>query len=182
MLAPWRESYDKPIQHIKNQRHYFANKGPYSQSYGFFGSHVWMWELDHEEGWVSKNWWFWTVVLEKTLKSPLNFSERNQSWIFTGRTDAEAEAPIVLPRDVKSQLIRKDPDDGKNWRQKEKGMAEDGMVGWHHQLSGPQAWVTASSGDGEGQGSLACCSSWIHRVRHNWAIEQQWELDPACCN
>ena len=100
MLAPWKKSYDQHIQHIKKQRHYFANKGPSSQSYGFSSSHVWMWELDHTESWAPKNWCFWTVVLEKTLESSLECKEiqpvhpkGDQSWIFTGRTDAEAETP-----------------------------------------------------------------------------------------
>ena len=105
-LAPWKESYDKPRQCIKRQRHHFANKGPYSQSYDFSSSHVWMWELDHKEGWVPKNWCFQIVVLEKTLESPLNCKEikpvnskGNQPWIFIGRTDAEAGAPILRPPD-----------------------------------------------------------------------------------
>ena len=99
----WKKSYDKPKQHIKKQRHYFAEKGPSSQSYGFSGSHVWMWELDYRESWVLKNRCFWTVVLEKTLESPLDCKEiqpvhpkGNQSWIFIGRTDAEAESPNTL--------------------------------------------------------------------------------------
>ena len=127
-LAPWKKSYDKPRQHVKKQRHYFANKDPYSQSYVFSSSHVWMWELDHKEGWVPKNLCFWTVVLLKTIESPLDCKEIklgnpkwNQSWIFTGRTDAEVEAPILWPPNAKSQLIRKDPDAGKDWRQEEKG-------------------------------------------------------------
>ena len=134
---------DKPKQHIKKKRHYFANKGPYSQSYGFSSSHVWMWELDHKESWALKNWCFWTVVLEKTHESPLDCTEikpvdpkGNQSWIFIGRTDAEAEAPILWLSDEKSWLIRKDPDTGTDWRQEEKGMTEDEMVGWHHWLDG----------------------------------------------
>ena len=101
MLTPWKESYDQPRQHIKKQRHYFANQGSSSQGYGFSSSHVWMWELDYKESWVLMNWCFWTVVLEKTLESPLNFKEiqpvhpkGNQSWIFIGRTEAEAETPI----------------------------------------------------------------------------------------
>ena len=133
---------DKPRQHIKKKRHYFANKGPYSQSYGFSSSHVWMWDLDHKESWVLKNWCFWTVVLEKTLESPLDCTEikpvnpkGNQSWIFIGRTDAEAEVPILWPPD-KSWFTRKDPDTGKDWRQEEKGTTEDEMVGWHHWLDG----------------------------------------------
>ena len=139
MLAPWKKSYDKTRQHIKKQRHYFANKCPYSQSYGFPSSHVWMWELDYKESWEPKNWCFWTEVLEKTLESPLDCKEikpvspkRNQSWIFIGRTDTEAETPILWPPDVKSQLIGKDPDSGKDWRQEEKGMTEDEMTGKYH--------------------------------------------------
>ena len=118
----------------------FADKGQYHQSYGFSSSHVWMWELDHKEGWVPKNWCLQIVALEKT---PLDCKEikpinpkGNQSWIFIGRADAEAKAPIVWPPDGKNQLIGKDPGDGKDWRQKEKRTAEDEMVGWHHWLSG----------------------------------------------
>ena len=103
MLTHWKKSYDQPRQHINKQRNYFGNKGPSCQSYGFSSSHVWMWELDYKESWVPKNWCFWTVVLEKTLDSPLNCKEiqlvhpkRNQSWIFIGRTDAEAETPILF--------------------------------------------------------------------------------------
>ena len=128
---------------IKKQRHYFANKGLSSQSYGFSSSHVWMWELDHKEGWALNNWCFWTVVLEKTLKSPLGCKEiqpvhpkGNQSRIFIGRTDAEAETPLLWPPDVKNWLTGKDPDAGQDWRQEEKGMTEDEMVGCHHQLNG----------------------------------------------
>ena len=137
------EKYDKPRQCIKKQRHHFADKGPYSQSYGFSSSHIQMWELDHKEGWAPKNWCFQTVVLEKTLKSPLDSKKiktvnpkGNQPWIFIGKTDAEAEAPILWPLDAKSQLIGKDPDAGKDWGQEEKGVTEDEMVGWHHQLNG----------------------------------------------
>ena len=121
--TPWKKSYDQPRQHIKKQRHYYPNKGPSSESYGFSSSHVWMWELDYKESWASKNWCFWTVVLEKTLESPLDCKEiqlvhpkGNQSWIFIGRTDAET--PILWPPDVKNWLICKDPDAGKDWRQK----------------------------------------------------------------
>ena len=121
------KSYDQPRQHIKKQRHYFADKGPSSQSYGFSCSLVWMWESDYKESWAPNNWYFWTVVLEKTLESPLDckkiqpvYPEGNQSWIFIGRTDAEAEAPILWPPDVKSWLIWKDPDAGKERRQEEK--------------------------------------------------------------
>ena len=115
MLTPWKESYDQPRQHIKKQRHYFVNKGPSSQGYGFSSSHVWMWELDYKESWMQKNWCFWTVVLEKTLESPLDCKKiqpvhpkGNQSWMFIGRTDAEPEAPILWPPDAKNWFIRKD--------------------------------------------------------------------------
>ena len=117
-----------------------VNKGPSSQGYGFSSSHVWMWELDCKESWVPKNWYFWTVVLEKTLESPLDWKEiqpvhlkGDQSWVFIGRTDAEAETPILWPSDAKSSHIGKDPDAGKDWGQ-EKGTTEDKMVGWHHWL------------------------------------------------
>ena len=114
MLAPWKKSYNLPRQHIKKQRHYFANKGPSSQSYGFSSSHVWMWELDHKVGWMLKNWCFWTVVLEKTLETPLDCKEINlvhpkgsKSWIFIGRTDSEAETPILWPPNAKNWLFEK---------------------------------------------------------------------------
>ena len=143
MPAPWKKSYAKPRQCIKKQRHYFANKGPSSLSYGFSSGHVWMWELDYKEGWALKNWCFWTVMLEKTLESSLDCKEiqqvhpkGNQSSIFTGRTDAKAEAPRLWPPDVKNWLIRKDPDAGKDWRQEERGMTEDELVRWHHWLDG----------------------------------------------
>ena len=136
------KSYDQPRQHIKKQRHYFANKGPSSQNYGFSSSHVWMWELDYKESWVPKRWCFWTVVLEKTLESPLDCKEiplvhpkGNQSWMFIGRTDAEAETPIIWPPDVKNWLSGKGPDAGKDWR-RDKGTTEDEMVLWHHWLDG----------------------------------------------
>ena len=133
----------QPRQHIKKQRHYFANKGPSSQSYGFSSSHVWMWELDYKESWELKKWCFWTEMLEKTLESPSDSKEiqlvhpkGNQSWIFIGRTDAEAETPILWPPDSKNWLIWKDPHAGKDWRLEEKGTTEDEMVGWHHELNG----------------------------------------------
>ena len=121
---PWKKSYDQPRQHIKKQRHYFANKGPSSQGYGFSSGHVWMWELDYKESWTLKNWCFWTVVLEKTLESPLAWKEiqpvhpkGNQSSIFIGRTDAEAETPILWLPEVKNWLIGKPfADAGKDWR------------------------------------------------------------------
>ena len=149
---------------IKKHKHHFANKGPYSQSYGFSSSHVWLWELDHKQSWTLKNWCFWTVVLEKTLKSPLDCKIKlvnpkgNQSWIFIRRTDADAEAPILWPHDVKNWLIWEDPDAGKDWRQAENGTTEDEMVGWHHWLDGHE--FEGVPGVGDGQGSLACCSPW----------------------
>ena len=157
------KSSDQPRQHIKKQRHYFANKGSVSQSYGFSSSQVWMWELVYEEGWVSKKCCFLIVVLGKTLENPSNYKEiksvnpkGNQPWVFIGRNDAEAEAPILWPPDAKSHLLRKDPDGGKDWRQKEKGTAEYEMAGWYHRLNGHE--FEEALGDGEGQGSLACCS------------------------
>ena len=138
MLASWKKSYDKPRQHFKKQRHYFTSNGPSSQSYGVCSSHVWMWELDYKESWTLKNWCFWTLVLEKTLESPLDCKEiqsfhpkGDQSWILIGRADAEPEIPILWPADVKNRLIEKYPDAGKDWRWEEKGTTEDEMVGWH---------------------------------------------------
>ena len=146
-------------------RHYFANKGPSSQGYGFSSSHVWMWELDCEESWVPKNWCFWTVVLEKTLESPLDFKEiqpvhsrGDWSWVFFGRNEAKAETPLLWPPHVKSWLIGKDSDAGRDWRQVEKGTTEDEMAGWHHGLDERKSEWTP--GDGDGQGGLACCNSW----------------------
>ena len=131
------------LYRILKSRHYFVNKCLSSQSYGFSCSYVWMWELDYKESWLPKNWCFWTVALEKTFESPLDCKEiqqvhpkGDQSWVFIGRTDVEAETPILWPPDVKNWLIGKDPDAGKDWRWKEKGTTEDGMVGWHHWLNG----------------------------------------------
>ena len=166
-------------QHIKKQRHYFANKGPSSQGYGFSSNHLQIWESDYKERWAPKNWCFWTMVLEKTLESPLDCKEiepihpkGNQSWIFTGRTDAEAETPIFWPPDAKNWLIGKDPNVGKDWRQEEKGMTEDEMIGWLHQLDGHE--LEQALGAGDGQGGLACCSPWHRRVGHNWVSELNW--------
>ena len=159
--APWKKNYDKPRQCIKKQRHHFPNKGPSSQSYGFSSSHVQIWELNYKESWAPKNWCFWTVVLEKTLESPVDCKEikpvnpkGNQSWIFTERTDAEAEAPILWPLDVKSRFTGNEPDPEKHWRQEE-------MVGWHHQLDGHE--FEKALGDSGGQGSLACCSIFSYK-------------------
>ena len=123
-----------------------------------------MWELDSKEIWAPKNWCFWTVVLEKTLESPLDCKEiqevnlkGNQSWIFTGRTDAEAETPILWPPDVKNWHVAKDLDPGKDWSQEEKGMTENEMTGWHHRLNGHEFEWTPGVGDG--QGGQVCCNS-----------------------
>ena len=130
-------------QHAKKHRHYFSNKGPSSQSYDFSSSHVWMWELDYKESWVLNNWCFWTVVLEKILESLLDCKDIQlvhpkgyPSWLFIGKTDAEAETPIPWLPNAKNRLIGKVSDAGKDWRQEEKGTTEDKMVGWHHQLNG----------------------------------------------
>ena len=151
---------------LKNRDITLPTKSLSSQSYGFPSSHIWMWELDHKDGWALKNWCFWIMVLEETLESPLDSKEfkpvnpkLSQPWIFLGRTDAEAS--ILWPPDAKIQLIGKDPAAGKDWGQEEKGMTEDEMVGWHHQLNGHEYEQTL--GDGEGQGSQACCSPWGHK-------------------
>ena len=174
MLAPWKKSYVQPRQHIKKQRHYFANKGPSGQGYGFSRSHVWMWELDYKESWVLKNWCFWTVVLEKTLESPLDckeiqlvHSKGEQSWMFVGRTDVEADFGHLL---WSTDLLEK-PDAGRDWGQEEKGATEDEMAGWHHWLDGHESEWTPGVGDGEG--GLACCDSWGRKEsdtteRLNW--------------
>ena len=141
--TPWKESYDQPRQHIQKQRHYFANKGSSSQGYVFSSGHVWMKKLDCEESWAPKNWCIWTVVLEKTLESPLGCKEiqpvhprGDQSRVFIGRTDVEAETPILFPPDAKIWLIEKYPDGGKDWGQEEMGMTEDEVFGGHHWLDG----------------------------------------------
>ena len=161
-LTPCKESYDQPRQHIKKQRRHFANKGPSSQGFGFSSSNVWMWELDYKESWVPKNRYFWIVVLEKTRESPLDCKEiqpihpkGNQSWILIGRTDTEAETPILWPPDVKNCLIWKEPDAGKDWGQEEKETTEDEIVGWHHWFSGHEFEQTLG-----GQRTLVCYSPW----------------------
>ena len=167
-----------------------------SQGYGFSSGHVWMWELDYKESWLPKNWCFWTVVLEKTLESLLDCKEiqlvhpkGDQSWVFIGMTDVEAETPILWPPDVKSWLIWKDSDAEKDWGQEEKGMTEDEMVGWHHRLNGHGLGWTPGAGDR--QGGLACCGSWVAKSRtrlSDWAelswtdVETQnssWVCDPS---
>ena len=159
MLAPWKKSCDKPRQCIKKQRYYFADKSPFMQSYNFSSSHAWMWELDYKESWVPKNWCFWTVVLEKTLESPLDSKEiqpvhpkGNQSWIFIGRTDAEAEAPILWPPNVKNWLTGKRP-----WCwERLKVWGEGDNREWDGWVASLSQWRLV----GDGQGSLASCSLW----------------------
>ena len=163
----------------KKQRHYFVNKGPSSQGCGFSCGHVWMWELDCKESWVWKNWCFWTVVLEKTLENPLNTKDiqpvhpkGNQSWIFIGRTDVEAETPILCPLDAKNRLICKDPDAGKDWRWEEKGLTEDD--GW---MASPTqwAWVWVNSRSWWWTGRPGMLQSMeSQRVGHDWATGLNW--------
>ena len=160
----WKKSVTNLDSMLKKQRPHFADKGPYSQNYGFSGSHVWMWDLDQKEGWVLKNWCLRAVVLEKTFESPLDSKEikpvnpkGNQSWVFIGRTDAEAEAPILWPPDAKGWQWKR-PWCWEKWGQEDKGTTEDEMVGWHHWLNGHGFEKTP--GHSEGQGSLACCSLW----------------------
>ena len=145
MLTPWKKSYDQPRWHIEKQKLYFANQSPPSQGHCFSSSHVWMWELDYKESWTLENWYFWTVELEKTLESPLDSKEiklvnprgnQLEGLIFTGRTNAEAEALILWLPDTKNWLLRKDPDAGKGWGQKEKGATEDETVGYQRRPSG----------------------------------------------
>ena len=177
MIASWQESYDKPKQCIKKQRHHFANKGLYSQNYSFPSSHVQMWELDHKESWAPKNWCFWTVVLEKTLESSLDSKEikpvnpkGNQPWTFIGRTDAEA--PILWPPDKKSWLIIKDPMLGKI-----EGRRRRGGRGWDGWMASPTWWtrVWASSGNWWWTGKPGVLQSMgSQRVRHDWATELNW--------
>ena len=179
MLAPWKETYDQPKQHIKKQKHYFANRDLSSQSYGFSSSHVWMWELDYKESWALENRCFWNVVLKKTLESPLDCKEiqpvhpkGNQSWIFIGRTDAETETSIICPRDVKDRLIGKDPESGKGWRWEEKETTEDEMV----RVSLTQwtrVWVNSRSWWWTGKPGVLRFMG-LQRVGHDWATELNW--------
>ena len=175
--SPWKKSYDKPRQHIKKQRHYFANKGPSSQGYGFSSSHVCMWELDHKESWALNNLCFWTVMLEKTLESPWTARRSNQSILKEINPEYLLEGlmlkltPVLWLPDVKNWLTGKDPDAGKDWRQEDNGKTEDEMVGWHHWLDVHE--FEQALGVGDGQGSLVCCSPWGNKEldtteRLNW--------------
>ena len=177
MFAPWKKSYDQPRQHTKKQRHSFANKGPSSQSYGFSSSHVCISELDYKESRVPTNWCFWNVVLAKTLASSLDCKESqpvhpkgNQSWIFIGRTDAEAETPILRLSDEKNWLTWRDPGAGKDWWWEEKQTTEDEMASptqwtwvWVH--SGSWWWI-GRPGELQSMG--------LQRVVHAWATELNW--------
>ena len=163
---------------LLKSRHYFPDRGPSSQTYGFSSSQVQMWELDHKEAWVLKNWCFWIAALDKTPESSLDSKEikpvnpkGNQPWIF-GSADADAEAPILWPPDVKNWLIEKDHEAGKDWKQEDKGTTEDEMVGWHHQLDGHK--FEQALGVSDGQGSLVCRSSWSCKFRHDWVTELNW--------
>ena len=157
----------QPRQHIKKQRHYFVNKGLSSQSYGFSSSHVWMWELDYKESWALKNWCFWTVVLDKTLESPLyckeikpvnpkgnqlNIHWKNWCWSWNCNTLATWGEELTF---------WKDPDARKDWRQEEKGTIENEIIGWHHWLHGHE--FEKAPGVRDRQGGLACCSPWGHK-------------------
>ena len=177
MLTPWKESYDQPRQHIKKQRLDFVNKGPSSQGYGFSSGHVWMWELDYKESWVLKNWCFWTVVLEKILESPLDCKEikpinpkGDQSWIFIGRTDAEAETPSTLPTWCEELTHLKRP----WWWERLKAGGEGDDRGWDGWLASPTqcTWVWLGSGSWWCTGRPGVLQSMgSQRVRHDWATE-----------
>ena len=173
--------YDQPRQHIEKQRHYFVNKGPSSQGCGFPSSHVWMWELYYKESWAPKNWCFWTVVLEKTLESPLDCKDiqsvhpkGDQSWVFIGRTEAEAETTVLWPPHVKSWLIWKDPYDGKDWVRAEGEGDDRGWDGW---MASPTQWVWLDSGSWWWTGRPGML--WFmgsKRVGHDWVTELNWIL------
>ena len=185
MLTPWKESYDQPRQHIQKQRHYFANKGPSSQGYAFSSGHIWMWELDYKESWVVKNWCFWTVVLEKTHESLLDCKEiqpvhpkGDQSWVFIGRTDVEAETPILWPPDAKKCSFEKTlmlgNIEGERRRGQERIKWLDGITNSMDMSlsnSGSWWWTGRPGMDREAMGS--------QRIGHDWATELNWETNTA---
>ena len=197
-LASWKKSYDQPRQRIKKQTHYFVNKGLSSQGYGFSSSHVRMWELNYKEGWVPRNWSFQTMVWEKTLESPWDSKEiqpvhsEDQPWYFFGGNDAKAETPVLWPPHVKSWLIGKNFDAGRDWGQEEKGTTEDEMAGWHHWLDEREFEWTPGVGDG--QGGLARCNSWGCKEldtteQLNWTELKKsrgapcfWNQEVECCH
>ena len=183
MLTPWKESYDQPRYNIEKQRHYFAKKGPSSQGYGFSCGHVWMWELDCEESWVLKNWCFWTVVLEKTLESPLDCKEiqpvhpkGDQSWVFFGRNDAKAETPVTLATSCEELTHWK-----RLWCWEGLGAGGEGEDrGWDGWMASPTqwmwVWVDSGSWWWTGRpGMLGFIGS--QRVGHDWATELNWTED-----
>ena len=165
MLAPWKESYDQPRQHIKKQRHHFANKGPYSQSCGFSNNPVWMWELDHKEGWVPKNWCFWIAVLEKTLESPLNCKRSSKQSILKEIKPEYSLEGLMLKLSL--QYLATWCEELSHWKRpwcwerlkaNEEGVAEEEMVGWHHWVNGHGSEQTPEDSEGVG-----CCSPWGHK-------------------
>ena len=185
----WKESCDQPRQHIKKQRHYFVNKCPSSQGYGFSSGHVWMWELDYKESWAPKNWCFGTVVLEKTLQNPLDFKEiqpvhprGDQSWVFIGRTDVEAGTPILWPSDVKNWLIWKDPDSGKiEGRRRRENRGSDGWMASPTQWT----WVWVCSGSWwwtvrPGLLQFMGCKESDRTERLNWTVLILWAIEFPC--
>ena len=166
------------LDSILKSRHYFTNKGPSSQSYGFSRSHVQMWELDYKESWAPKTWWFWTLVLEKTLENPLDYkkiqpvlTKGNQYWIFIGIADAEAETPILWPPDAKNWLVWKDPDAGKDWRQEEKGRTEDKIIEWLHWLDGHECEQASRSWWWTGRPNVLHA---VHGVAMSWTLLSDW--------
>ena len=176
MLVPWKKSYDQPRQHIKKQSHYFADKGPSSQGYGSSHSHVWMWKLDHEEGWEPKNWCFWTVVLEKTLESPLDCRQSKQSVLKEISPEYWLRLKLQYFGHMMWNEPSKDPDAGKDGRREEKG-----TTGWDVWMASLNGWheFEQAPGVSDGQGSLACCSPWGHKESDttewlNWADLNLW--------
>ena len=175
MLTHWKKSYDQPRQHIKKQRYYLANKGLSSQSYGFSSNHVWMWELDYKESWVPKNWCFWTVVLEKTLESPLDSKEiqpihpkGDQSWVSLEGLMLKLKLQYFCHLMWRADSFEKTPMLGKTEGRRRRGQQRDGN---RDGITDSMDMSLSKLGVGNGQGGLACCCPWGLRVRHNWVIE-----------